>query len=84
LESALPWKKLDKFSIDLTLTHESLDPADISGSLAMRPSLSAKADERAHRASLWQSVLAGGSEKAEFLEALKTADFSSGSPLDVS
>jgi len=63
--------KSDEFSIDLTLTHKSFDPADISSSLSMQPSLSVKAGERANRASLWQSVVAGGSDDVEFSEALK-------------
>ena len=36
----------------------------------MQPSLSVKAGERANRASLWQSVVAGGSDDVEFSEAL--------------
>jgi hypothetical protein len=64
--------KADEFSIDLTLRHESFDPAAISRSLSMRPSFSVKAGERASSGGVWQSVVAGGSSDAEFSAALKT------------
>jgi hypothetical protein len=67
----------DRFKIGIRLRHPSLDPDEISGVFALKPTLSWKAGDRAgelvHTYTVWNGLLTEGAGSEEYDEALSRA-----------